>query len=82
MSGGSKPYLTADKEGMTAACPECDEAGKIYRRQGPRALDDPDAEYRCGDCGATFDQWNTRESRRGNGGPAKYGDLSPEDLDL
>jgi len=47
-------------------CPECDSAPIEHRvsgASGPNRLAEPDSDYRCESCGATFDEPVTRESR-------------------
>jgi len=46
------------------ACPDCDSADNIFRRnpgKGPSQLDASDAQWRCSACGAEFDEPDRRE---------------------
>lgn len=74
--------LSGDGDGTVYACPDCDQAGCVYRRHGDNTYaGDPDDPYACGNCGATFDEPVERESK-GQGNTAKYADLSPDDLGM
>jgi len=57
------PYASHPKDDMTYACPECDQAGNIYRRYSDRRQGDE--LYRCDDCGGRFDSPVERKSRQG-----------------
>ncbi|NHN40070.1 hypothetical protein G9C85_00255 [Halorubellus sp. JP-L1] len=60
--------MSADGHGTTQACPECDAAGAaLYRRtSGSEANreDDPRKDWKCNDCGATFDEPTERERQQ------------------
>ena len=74
--------LTSEKKGHVIACPECDQAGEVIERRGDNThAGDPDKDYYCGKCKATFDDYVEREERIGGSGP-KFGDLDPEDVGL
>lgn len=49
------------RAGYVVACPECDKAGDVYLRRGSNTyIGDPDADYACGKCSATFDEYVER----------------------
>jgi DNA-directed RNA polymerase subunit RPC12/RpoP len=64
------PRVTDAPEGMVVACPECDAAGDVYRRTqtGNPYVGDPEAEYSCGKCSATFEEPNIRAKKARSGG--------------
>jgi transposase-like protein len=46
------PNVTHPDDDRVYACPECDRAGNMWRREGRQY--DADERYRCHDCGAEF----------------------------
>lgn len=77
--------VTSDKEGMVLACPGCDQAGDIHRRNGGANVHvgDPDDPLACGNCSTSFEEPVERERRTTSGGTnAKCEDLTLEDVGL
>jgi len=54
------PRLRHPEDGMVYACPKCGEAGNIYERDHPQALDGKP--YRCYDCATSLEEVVERES--------------------
>lgn len=50
------------EDGMVYACPACDRAGNLYRREGQSNAKD-DSKYRCRECLTSFDEVVERESQ-------------------
>lgn len=70
----SKERLTTQDPDTVIACPECDEAGSVFRRRTSEG-------YGCMKCGAAFTEYVEREPQIS--GPKPFGsDLTPEDLGL
>lgn len=59
------PRVTHDSDDMVLACPECDTAGDIYQRthNGNAYVGDPDEEYSCGQCSASFGEPEERDRK-------------------
>jgi hypothetical protein len=58
-------------EDLVEACPHCDGTKFKVRVSSVHKnlrTGDPEAKYKCGECGATFDEPNRRESFRSRGG--------------
>lgn len=57
-------------DGLAFACPECDTAGTIYERTTESIVERQGGVYRCGYCGAVFDDGVVREPKtsRANAG--------------
>jgi len=72
-----------DKTNIVPACPECDNGHLYHRKEGRGSpLQDADAEYRCNECGATFDDPVQRDTHTTAGRKAKYQDLDLDDVGL
>jgi len=74
-------------DGKAKSCPECDSADLYQRRLGKggqnATVGSPDDQYRCKDCGHTFDEPNARDKEHGQyGDQAKYAHLDAEDVGL
>lgn len=76
--------MPADESGdLVRACPECDMGGNVVARSGRQDWQVSDERYRCGQCGATFDEFVERERRSKCGHAAdslvaKLQDLDPD----
>lgn len=59
------PRVSHDDPDRVLACRHCDHAGDIYQRtgNGNAHVGDPEAEFRCQKCGATFDEPVDRPAR-------------------
>lgn len=65
------PRITHDSDDLVYACPDCDVAGKVYRRvDSTRSYDD--AEHCCHRCGASFAEPVEREANHAD--PQAYTD--------
>jgi len=79
--------MIATDDGKAKTCPECDSAD-LYQRRLKKpgqttTVGSPNDQYRCKDCGHTFDDPNTRERKHGQyGHQAKYAHLDAEDVGL
>lgn len=64
------PRVTHDAEDKVLACPECDTAGDIYRRthRGNAYVGNPDEEFSCGRCSASFSEPVERPTKPPSGG--------------
>lgn len=58
------PRINVDADGLTIACPACDEAGQIYAREGPNThAGDPEAPLVCGACSTTLESAVVRPTK-------------------
>lgn len=59
--------LTADDDGTVYACPDCDRAGSVYRRNGSNThIGDEDDPFACEKCSATFESPVERQPKNGS----------------
>lgn len=59
-----RPYLTTDSAKTVIACPSCGKAGRVYERGDVSRSQkgNPDDQYSCGECPATFNAYVEREA--------------------
>jgi len=72
-----------DAPEIILACPNCNDSDLYHRKgTGRTRSGDPKAEYRCEECGHTFDKPVERQRNNKPGGHAKYEHLDTADVEL